>query len=351
MLTKLISNYGFRAAILVGCGLLVGIGACRRRPGPVQEDPARAEPVVLETPTPPEPEPEPEPLPPPPPEPEPEPEPVPPLRVAVLLSDSAPHYESVQTAFLNVAGADETTVLTLDPDPGRSVSAIEATGADNVVAIGLPAALAARQLESSKVVFCQVLNYQGQGLITPRVRGVDSVPNIAPAVRLWMQLDPDLRRVGTITGDGHAARIAQARAALAELGVELVHRVTNSDKETVLEFQRLLREVDGFWLFPDNRVLSSSSIREMMSAAGRRNVGILANAPGFHEVGAFLCATHDPEEIAAHAYSLLDDARGAERFESRAVTPLDGCTITVRADLAAKLGYAVEAIPPELLAR
>ncbi len=350
MLAKLISNYGFRASILVGCGLLVGIGACRRRPGPVQDDPGQAEPVIQETPPQSDPEPEPEPLPPPPPEPEPEPEPVPPLRVAVLLSNSAPHYRSVQTAFLNVAGADDTTVLTLGPDPGSFVSDIEAAGADNVVAIGLPAALAARQLASSKVVFCQVLNYEGQGLISPNARGVDTVPNIAPAVKLWMQLDPGLQRIGTITGDGHAARIAQARAELAKLGVELEHRVTNSDKETVLEFQRLLREVDGFWLFPDNRILSSSSIREMMSAAARRNVGILANAPGFHEVGAFLCATHDPEEIASHAYSLLDDARGAERFESRAMTPLNGCKITVRAELAAKLGYAVESIPPELLA-
>ena len=233
----------------------------------------------------------------------------------------------------------------------RSVADVQASGADNVVAVGLPAALAARQLESSKVVFCQVLNYEGEGLITPTARGVDTVPNIAPAVDLWRRLDPDLERIGTITGDGHAARIAQARAELAKLGVALVHRETKSDKETVVEFQRLLREVDGFWLFPDNRVLSSSSIREMMSVAGRRNVGVLANAPGFHDIGAFLCAAHDPHEIAARAYSLLDDARGAEHFEGRAMTPLDRCTITVRADLAAKLGYAVDSIPPELLVR
>jgi hypothetical protein len=127
--------------------------------------------------------------------------------------------------------------------------------------------------------------------------------------------------------------------------------VTGTDKETLLEFQRILPDIDGYWMFPDNRVLSSSAIREIMSLARRSLIGVLANDPRFHQIGALISAAHDTREIAEHAYAILDAGRDSSTFSSAGMSPLENCVITIRADVAAQLGYGADDIPSELLAR
>lgn len=338
-----------RTTLLLACCVLVVLSGCRRRPGPVQDDPVVQPPViedVVELPAPPpepEPETEPEPAPPPPPA---------PVRIAVLLSDDLPHYESIRDEILTLAGPANVTSHSLGGDAGHTEPALAAVGgADNILAVGLLAAQAVEDLDSAKIVFCQVFNFQENGLPTPHMRGIETMPDLGPAVSAWKNLDPGLKRIGVITGPGQARRLARASTALKEHGVELVYRVTNSDKETLLEFQRLLEEIDGYWMFPDNRVLSSSTIREIMALAKRYRIGVMANDPGFHRIGALICAANEPGEVAARAFAMFEVAREDQRFESPSVEQLSRCSVTIREDVAEQLGYSTGSIPEPLRAR
>jgi len=180
---------------------------------------------------------------------------------------------------------------------------------------------------------------------------MEMLPDLGPAAAVWSELDPDLKRIGVITGPGQARRLARASAELREHGIELVYRVTNSDKETLLEYQRLLEEIDGYWMFPDNRVLSSSTIREIMSLSKRYRIGVMANDPGFHQIGALICAASQSAEVAAGAWSMFEAARDDDQFAESSVEPLSRCSVTVREDVAAHLGYVTTDLPEELLAR
>ena len=270
----------------------------------------------------------------------------------MLLSDDLPHYESVRDELVVLAGADNVRVWSLAGKPELAAGILEEVGdAENVVAIGVLAAKTVERLDDAKIVFCQVFNYRENGLPVLHTRGVETVPDLGPAIRVWKDLDPELKRIGVITGPGQARRLSRASATLREYGIELVYRVTNSDKETLIEFRRQLEEIDGYWMFPDNRILSSSTIREIMSLSKRYRIGVLANDPGFHRIGALICAANRPEEIAANAWAMFEDARDRVRFTEASVQPLSTCSVTIREDVAAQLGYATNSIPEDLLAR
>jgi ABC-type uncharacterized transport system substrate-binding protein len=327
--------------VAVCCGLLIASG-CRQRAPEIHDDPAGPAPVERVV--------KPDPAPP-----KPVSEPVhEPLRIAVLVSSDQPEYENVRAALARIAGEANVSIYSLDGQPASApgvINDISESGYENVVAIGLLAARATRQLDTAKVVFCQVFNYQDHDLLSGTRHGVETITDVGPAIDVWSRVDPGLKTIGVITGPGHEARIEYARSTLAARGVTLVHRVTGTDKETVLEFQRIVATIDGYWLFPDNRVLSSSAIREIMSLARRSNVGVLTNDPRFHEIGAFICAAHDPAEIAECTYAMLETSRDSTTFSGASMSPLKNCVITIRADVATQLGYATDTIPSELLAR
>jgi ABC-type uncharacterized transport system substrate-binding protein len=277
-----------------------------------------------------------------------------PLRIAILVSCDQPEYAQAKRELIRIAGADNVEVFELDSSATNARTATDSlrrAGHDNVVAIGLLAARATHRLDVEKVVFCQVLNHAEYELLGPRRRGVLALPPMGDAARLWRSIEPGPIRVGVITGVGHDQLIEAARVEFAANDLELVHRVVSSDKETVLEFQRMLPEIQGYWLLPDNRVLSRSAIRDLMSLARRSNVGVLVNDPRFLALGAVISASTEPPDIAARCYELLLDARGAREFPESDMSRLRECRLEINRPTAIQLGYDLDAAPRELLAR
>ena len=322
--------------------LLASLAACQPKPQGPASDPTveatppvvRVEPVVRET-APPQPKPD-------------------PLRLAVLVSDDAPEYDTVHAALVQIAGADHVTSFPLHGKANaarQAVAALRQQGHTNIVSIGLLAAMSARSVEDANAVFCQVFNHGEHELLGAKMRGIEAVPRLDEAVATWKKLNPKLARIGVITGVGHDDFVRRSAVALQKFGVELRHQVTGSDKETMVTFTRMLSEVDGYWLLPDNRVLSRNVLRELMITARRAGIGVLVHDASLLEMGGLISATSRPSEIAKAAYDLLLSARARGEFATTRMQPLRQSTVRVHADLAKQLGYRVDAIPTELWAR
>jgi ABC-type uncharacterized transport system substrate-binding protein len=252
-------------------------------------------------------------LPPPPPviaEPAPLPEPIPvepePGRVAIILSNRSPAYEDVAVELGNLL---ERYLLYNLADKSLSPRAVFSGIADSdakvVIAIGLQAAEQALALSTLPVVFCQVFNIDVSGSGVP-VKGVASIPPLSPQVRAWKQLNPNLAAIGAIIGEGHDDLVAEARTAAEENGVTLHLRIATSDRETLYMFNRMAPEIDGFWLFPDNRVLSVTILKEMLSYASRHDVQITVFNPALLELGASLSVSSVDTDIAVTALEVAD---------------------------------------------
>lgn len=293
-----------------------------------------------------EPEPEPDPEPPPEvvvePEPEPEPDPEPqhiePL-VAIVLSDRTPAYVAVAEALKRYL--DDHEIYDLSDRsllPKEAFAAIAESNANAIVAIGLPAARAARRFATVPVVVGQVFNVHDSELLSEDVKAVSVLPPIGLQVDAWQELDPTVRNVGAILGPGHEMLIEEADAAMKERGIKFHYAIAESDRETLYLFNRLVRDIDGFILFPDNRILSRTVLMEMMGYASRHRVQIAVFNKPLLEFGALFSASTVQSDIAARIATVLDQAIKGDFGGVPAVTPLSEIEIQTNPEVLQRLG-------------
>jgi ABC-type uncharacterized transport system substrate-binding protein len=278
------------------------------------------EPVVVE----PEPEPvvvvEPAPEPEPPPPPKAKPRPLP--EVAIVLTSRQPAYEDVA----NELGdrLEQVSIYDLSDKSQPPIAAFRLINDSNsgaVVAIGLRAAQSAISMARVPVIFSQVFNYEQHGLVTDNSRGVSALAPLDAHLSAWKKVDPALARVGMIIGAGHEDLVTEAQIAADGHGVELIVQRAGSDQETLYHFKRVVREIDGFWLFPDNRVLSPRVLRDMLAQANRHHVPVAVSHDAMLKMGAAISVSSVAADIAS---TIVDVLRRIEAGRIDDVPPLTG---------------------------
>lgn len=306
-----------RGALLLAMLVVGGCATPPPAPEPVTPEPeVPVLPPVAETPATPAPAAEPKPLIPSTPEPRPEP-------VTILVSGPQTAYSDVANALLE--RYDDAAIFDLGADgiaPISVLNRVNDAGTSAVVAVGLRAARSAVAMADAPVVFSQVFNYREYPLLTERTRAVAAHAPLERQLAEWLAVDPAIERVGVIIGDGHDDLIAEARSAAATHGVELLVHVSGSDQETLYAFRRMSRDIDGFWLFPDSRVLSARSLLEMSEIAGRQRVRIAVQNEGLLAMGAALSLSSVASDIADVIAGIVDRIQSGELGRVPAVSPL-----------------------------
>jgi len=263
--------------------------------------------------------------------------------VAILVSRDIPAYTGVSSKLAAQLG-DRAEIYTLDGKPATmtaAVNKIQRSERDQVVAVGLQAAKAARRLSGKQVIFSQVFNYEDNGLVTPWMKGVSMIPDLRSQFRAWKALDPGLRKVGVITGKNKQDVIARARDAARPHDIEVIHRVVGSDKEMLYTFKRLAPEIDGLWLLPDNRVLSREVIRSIMSYSVKQGKGVVVFSPQLLKVGGLMSVTSRGTDIAAQVLARLQQAQGQPDVPGPQVAALSKARIQINLAMARRLGLVI----------
>lgn len=227
---------------------------------------------------------------------------------------------------------------------GDIVKAIKASPVTQVVAVGLLAAQVARQrLDGKQVVFCQVLNVEESNLVAPWMKGVSGIPSLSRQFAAWKALDPNLRRIGLITGQKASYMVSEAETAARALGLEVEHIAVSSDRAVVPALAELReKRIGGLWLAPDSSILSQRAILDLMAYTVRHNIPVLAFSPALLKEGALLAASADTREIATMAIERLRrTAPVPGQVAGEPLTPLAGARITVGAAAAARFGLAI----------
>ncbi len=325
--------------------LLIILSACslltprEPPPAPAPELPPVVVPEPEPVPAPPEPEPQPEPVVQP--APDPEPRNIEPL-VAVVLSNRTPAYVDIAVALeqyldrYEVYDLSDRSLL-----PKDAFSAIAESGANAIVAVGLPAARAARRFSTVPVVVGQTFNINDAELLTDEIRAVAVLPPMGLQIDAWHVLDPSVRNVGAILGTGHEGLIEEADQAMKERGVKFHYAIAESDRETLYLFNRLVQDIDGFILFPDNRILSRTVLAEMMTYASRHHVQVAVFNEPLLEYGALFSAGTVDSDIAASIASVLDQVMDGGTSAIPPLTSLSEIEIRTNPEALRRLGLDV----------
>lgn len=333
------------ARLLLAVGLMTIAGCSMLTPDPVQPAPDPT-PVVVADPEPaPVPSAEPSPAKKPMPEP-PGPAEPPPARpvsspVAVVISNRAPAFLDVANELTHYLDSYELYDLA-----DRSLTAREAyaaigeSGARAIVAIGLPAARTASKFSSVPIVVSQVFNIQDAELRDAELKAVAVLPPMRQQVEAWLEMDPTIRNVGAVLGHGHEDLIAETEQTFRARGIKFHYAIANSDRETLYLFDRLVRDIDGFILFPDNRILSRNVLTEIMSTATRQRVQVAVFNEPLLKAGATFSSAAIESDIAATIVRVLNRIFDGSIDDMPPVSPLSEARITINQEMAGKLGLA-----------
>jgi ABC-type uncharacterized transport system substrate-binding protein len=260
--------------------------------------------------------------------------------IAILVSDRSPAFVGVQREIEKrypqriesyYLGGNEAAYSAVQKK-------IQSSDIPLVVSIGLPAARVARGLSGKRVVFCQVFNYEDTDLATPWMKGVAATPPVNEQFRVWKQLSPRLKRVGVITGNNLRVLMQEAQAAARENGLELIHVEVRSDKEALYAYKQLLPKIQGLWLVPDNRVLSSDVIRDVMANSVRAEKQVAVFSHQLLALGGLLSAESSYADI---AQQVLERAKQAHMETGEPVTSLAEATIRINTVMARRLNLTL----------
>ena len=309
-----------KGALLLVATLFAGCQALPPLPQPVEE-PAEIvvdEPPVVIV----EPEPEPEPAPPAPP-------PLPP--VSIVLTNSQPAYADVARELTR--HFDNYTIYDLsekDRPPVTVLRLINDSEPGVVIAIGLRAAQSSIAMSDHPVVFSQVFNYTRHNLLKENSRGIAALPPIDAQLAAWKEVDPTVSRIGLILGEGHDELITEAEMAAQRHGIELVVQISHSDQETLYFFRRMIRDIDGFWLLPDNRVLSARVLQQMLADAKQRRVPVSVPNDSMLSLGAMISMTTKASDIAATIAEVVRQISSGDIDRVPPITQLSEIAIKTR---------------------
>lgn len=260
--------------------------------------------------------------------------------IEVFVSDDVPAYAQVASA-LSAKLGNGISVRNLRGDAARAAKAreqVQASSRSVVIAIGMLAAETARGLRGKSVVFCQVFNYQDGNLIQPWMKGVSALPPAAESFRAWRKLDPRVRRIGLITGTNLAHVHADGRAAGRAIGAEIAVREVESDRGTLFAFNSLVPKVDGFWLVPDNRILSSEVLRDVLALSVKHGKPVIVFSEDMLRIGGLLSAEAEPQDVAEQVLRRVREIGADRAIPGAAAIPLTRARITVNRVVARELG-------------
>jgi len=251
--------------------------------------------------------------------------------VAIVLTSSKP-------AFVDVANAltehlDDFQIFDLSDGGQPPVSVLRVINDSNsgtVVAIGLRAAKSSVAMANIPVIFSQVFNHQDYGLLTEHSRGVAPLAPLDAQLAAWTEVDPTISRIGIIVGEGHDELITEARLAAQKHNVELRVRIAHSDQETLYLFRRMSHDIDGFWLFPDNRILSARSLQQILESAKRGQVAVAVPYESMLTMGATISMATQADDIAATIAKIIWQIHDDGLRSVPAISPLSAVRVVTR---------------------
>ena len=89
----------------------------------------------------------------------------------------------------------------------------------------------------------------------------------------------------------------------------------------------MVADIDGFWMMPDNRILSGRVIRELLDDAKRRNVAVVVSNDAMLPMGAAISFTTSPSNVAERIVEVMRKIQSGSLDAVPDITPLTDMNI------------------------
>ena len=266
-----------------------------------------------------------------------------PPRVVILVSDKTAAYSEVAKALAKNLG-ERASIRYMKGNQARNIKMLSEYKVDEriqLVSIGPSASVAAKTLKDKQVIFCQVFNYHEYGLVTDKHKGVSMLPSISQTFKAWRALAPNITDIAIITGSGFGNMIKTAQAEAKKIGLTLHHNVVSSDKEYKYTYKNMVNKVQGYWLLPDNRVLSGSVLRDVMTFSVRNSKQVAVFSEELLNLGGLFSVASDNRDVAQQVLKRLAQGEKQDELTGPDITYLGKVDLRINAVMAERLNLTI----------
>ena len=266
-----------------------------------------------------------------------------PPNVVILVSEDIPAYSEVARALGKLLGK-RASVQMLSSSLMENMKAVANLKNDSniqIVSIGLNASIAAKTLTENQVVFCQVFNFQDYALLSPNHKGVSMMTSFSKTFSTWRSLSINAIDIGVISGPGFEEVMQTAKAAAISQGFRLHHETVGSDKEYQYAFKQMSAKVQGFWMIPDNRVLSENILRDLMTYSVRNGKQVAVFSDELLKLGGLFSIQSNYREIAQQVYDQLEQAQLQENIPGPDIVYLEKQELRINSVMAKHLDVTI----------
>jgi len=261
--------------------------------------------------------------------------------VALVRSGPLTPYEQATTAFISAYQGRVTSFMLDEADPAGLRQRIEAARADVIVAVGLKAALFARdRLPRTPMVFCVVPNCDRFDLAGGWISGVSA--DVPPDLDLaaLKAAAPDVHSVGLLFGRATGAALARrAHAAADAAGLTLVEAPVSSLSELQKVARDLIGRVDALWIPADPTVATPEAFRTLLELSLAHRKPLLAFSESLVRSGALVAVAPDYAWVGSQAAEVVRRIQNGERAGDIGVLPLKRTRVVVNPATSKALGH------------
>ena len=269
----------------------------------------------------------------------------PPSRVLVVTSDDLPQYRQPVEAFVAAYAGDARVIdIGHSKEAGRDriERAVAEGPVDAIFAVGAQAAWLSRKvLPEVPLAFAMVIDWQRYGL-GDNASGISVELPVDALLTRFKLLLPNLRRLGMIYSDQASSNtIADAGAAAADLGIELVREAVSDAEDVPGAYRRIRSEIDALWMIPDPVVVTHDNFRYLANRSVHDDVPFLAFSENFVRAGALLSVSPDYATMGSQAAALIDRIVATKPGPLSVQAPI-GSSLVINAETARALGIDVD---------
>lgn len=234
-------------------------------------------------------------------------------RVAIVISDELPPYETPVTSFVETLGVRPRIVQLQGREVVAEVetTALSRSEPDVIFALGAKAAYAVKQrLPSTPLIYASVHDPERYGIVGGQVTGIEAFVPPETYLSQVTAFFPGVKTVGVIRGaNDDTSELQQAAEAV---GLKVSVEQVDSPKAFRRALNTLARETDAVWLAPGRSYLTPEGFRGAVQELRRHSKPLLADSVNMVEAGAAFAVVPDLEGVgrqaAAIATRLLDGA-------------------------------------------
>jgi len=178
----------------------------------------------------------------------------------------------------------------------KALAKLQSTVNPNLIFTMGPQALqvAAGKTNSLPVVYAMVFNPSSIiGAERKNITGVSMNVSVKKIVEIFLELSPNIRRVGVVFNPAKTGYLVlQAALAARKQGIQLITREIRSTRTAIQAVRSLQDKIDALWVLPDETILADEVFQYMLLFSYQNKIPVLGLSERHTQMGALLSLSY-----------------------------------------------------------